>query len=440
MPAVTVDSGAPTEREAWALLLSVERLGPAAFGGLLASYGSGLDILAAATRRGAPAAFSAIVAAAQGRRSADGEIGRRIAALAADPGPRLEVLRRAGLTIVTLDDEIYPQRLRAIDLPPPVLLVDGDIAALSMRRAVAIVGTRRPTERGRLVAARIAAAVARAGALVVSGLAVGIDGAAHAAVAADTRPSVGVLGSGHRRLYPRAHARLAADIVRTGGAVVSELFPDASPTPGTFPQRNRLISGLADSTIVVEAGLRSGALITAEWALLQGRDCFVVPGPVDEPSSAGCLAFYREYRDVVGMVTGIPELLVDLGLDRDETPTVAGRGRSGAQQPSVAAILIELGATARQVGEALVAGHGSIDELVRATGHEPATVLGAITLLEMRGLASSAYGRYRAAGRLASAVPAAVTDGRRRRRPSRRVPTAASPRARPGLPGPSSPC
>ena len=430
----------PTEREAWALLLSVERLGPAAFGGLLASYGSGIGILAAATRRGAPAAFSAIVAAAQGRRQADPEIGRRIAALAADPGSRLAVLRQAALTIVTLDDEAYPQRLRAIELPPPVLLVDGDVAALSMRSAVAIVGTRRPTERGRLVAARIAAAVARSGGLVVSGLAVGIDGAAHAAVAAEVRPTVAVLGSGHGRLYPRAHARLAANVVRTGGAVVSELFPDASPTPGTFPQRNRLISGLADATIVVEAGMRSGALITAEWALQQGRDCFVVPGPLDEPRSAGCLAFYREYRDVVGIVTGIPELLVDLGLDGvGRRPPGAGTGSDGAQ-PSVAALLIELGPTARQVAEALVAGHGTIDELVHATGHEPATVLGAITLLEMRGLASSTYGRYRAAGRLAGAAPA---SGRPRRRP-RRAPSGsavdARRRARPSLPGRSGPC
>jgi len=247
--------------------------------------------------------------------------------------------------------------------------------------------------------------------VVVSGLAVGIDGAAHAAVAAESRPSVAVLGSGHERLYPRAHTHLAAEVVATGGVVVSERFPDSGPTRNTFPQRNRLISGLADASIVVEAGIRSGALITAEWALLQGRGCFVVPGAMDDPRSAGCLAFYREFRDVVGLVTGIPELLVDLGFDGPASPgTTTSAERT--PPPSIAALLIELGATAREVAEALVSGHGSIDELCAVTGHEPATVLGAITLLEMRGLATSTYGRYRAAGRLAGMAPT-TRSGRR---------------------------
>ena len=422
----------PSETEAWALILSIERLGPAAFGALLAAYGSGRAILDAAARRGAAAAFSAIVSAAHGRRAPTERTGERLVALAADLGPPLGVLRRSGLRIVTLDDPAYPDRLRAIDLPPPVLLVDGDPAALSAVRTVAIVGTRRPTERGRLVAARIAAAVARAGAVVVSGLAVGIDGAAHAAVVAEHRPTVAILGSGHDRLYPRAHRRLAADVVATGGAVVSEQFPDARPTPGTFPQRNRLISGLADATIVVEAGIRSGALITADWALGQGRECFLVPGPIDEPRSAGCLAFYREFGDVVRLVTGIPELLVDLGLDpasgqaTDVTASSATPGskpsRSGRSgPPSLDALLIELGSTAHEVASALMAGHGTVDELVLVTEHEPATVLGALTLLEMHGLVTSTYGRYRPAGRLAGYRPEALAARRPRYRSAARV-------------------
>jgi len=407
----------PTETEAWALLLSVDRLGPAAFGALLATYGSGRDILAVAARRGAVGSFDAIVAAAQGRVDPNARVGSAIVELAADPGPSLEVLRSSGVRIVTLDDPDYPARLRAIELPPPVLLVDGDVAAWSARRSVAIVGTRRPTERGRLIAARIAGAVAEAGGLVVSGLAVGIDGAAHAAVVAARRPTVAILGSGHRRLYPRAHVRLASEVIATGGVVVSELFPDRRPTKGTFPQRNRLISGLADATIVVEAGHRSGALITADWALVQGRDCYLVPGPVDEPRSAGILDFHREFHDLVRLVTGIPELLVDLGLDPGaDAPGGSNRNRTVAPPPSASAELIELGPTAREVATALIEGNGSIDELAVATGHSPATILGAITLLEMRGLATSTYGRYRAAGRLASAMPATAGDGRRRPR------------------------
>jgi len=430
----------PTETEAWALLLSVDRLGPAGFGALLATYGSGREILAAAGRRRAIGSFDAIVAAAQGRVDPKARVGSAIVELAADPGPSLQILRSSGVRIVTLDDPDYPARLRAIDLPPPVLLVDGDVAAWSARRSVAIVGTRRPTERGRLIAARIAGAVAEAGGVVVSGLAVGIDGAAHAAVVAARRPTVAVLGSGHRRLYPRAHVRLASEVVATGGVVVSEMFPDRRPTKGTFPQRNRLISGLADATIVVEAGHRSGALITADWALLQGRDCYLVPGPVDEPRSAGILDFHREFHDLVRLVTGIPELLVDLGLD----PAAAGvagsstRRQAVARLPSVSAELIELGQTAREIATALIAGNGSIDELAVATGHTPATILGAITLLEMRGLATSTYGRYRAAGRLASALPG---DGRRRVRPRYRSTTRIDAlRAARGLPAQRGPC
>ena len=217
------------------------------------------------------------------------------------------ILRRAralGLQAITLDDPRYPVRLRAIDLPPPVLFIRGELDALEPADAVAIVGTRRPTEAGRRTAARIATAVAELGATIVSGLALGIDGAAHAAAVAADRPTVAVIGGGHARLYPRVHERLAERIVAGGGAIVSEFAPDTEPTRGTFPRRNRLISGLSDSTVVVEAGARSGALTTAAWALEQGRRLFLVPGPIDAPTVAGCLAFLRELAPEARIVAG----------------------------------------------------------------------------------------------------------------------------------------
>ena len=438
-------SAEPSEREAWALLMSVDGLGPAAFGALLAAYRTGRELLAASSRRGAAASFGAIAAAAQGRLAPDPGLGERIVAMVDDAPARLAVLRASGLHVLTLDDPDYPERLRAIDLPPPALLLAGDLAALSAPQAVAIVGTRRPTERGRLIAARIGAAVAKGGAVVVSGLAVGIDGAAHAAVVAEGRPTVAVLGSGHDRLYPAAHRRLAADIIATGGTVISELWPDREPSKNTFPQRNRVISGLADATIVVEAGLRSGALITADWALRQGRECYLVPGPIDEPRSAGCNDWLREFRDAVRLVSDIPHLVEDLGLVEGLPirARAAARPSSHMHRPpaSVAAQLTELGVTARRVAEALIAGHTSIDDLVAITGHEPATVLGAITLLEMRGLATSTYGRYRAAGRLASAIPGTVRP-EAAARPSRTggVGRRNSAASGPGLLGRGTPC
>lgn len=413
----------PDEREAWAVLLSVHGLGPAGFGALLGAYGNGRAILTAAGLRGAAARFARIVADGDGRPPFREPVGEGIVAVASDLDERLTVLRSSGLAIVTLDDPTYPARLRAIELPPPVLLVRGDVAALSADHAVAIVGTRRPSEHGRLVAARIAAALANAGAAVVSGLAVGIDGAAHAAVVAEDSPTVAVLGSGHGRLFPRAHQRLATEIVAAEGAVVSELWPEQPPSAHTFPQRNRVISGLADATIVVEAGLKSGALITAKWALEQGRDLFLVPGPVDEPRSAGCLHWLREFPGEARIVATLPELITDLGLvapDAGDGAAVTGNGLRGKpRRAGLEAVLIELGPTARDVGTALVDGRGSLDEIVAATGHEPATVLGVITLLELRGLATTTYGRYRAAGQLASATARDVALSGRVRLPAR---------------------
>ena len=214
-------------------------------------------------------------------------------------------------------------------------------------------------------------------------------------------------------MYPRAHARLAREIVDAGGAVVSELAPDFEPTKGTFPRRNRVISGLADATVVVEAPARSGALVTASWALEQGRECFLVPGRVDDPASAGCLAFLREFRDGTRIVAGIPQLIEDLGLavrpDAPRATALAG------------ATLTELGGTTGRVGEALVAGHVTVDELVAVTGFPVATVLASLTLLERRGLGGRrlrqvpprGHARARGSGRptLASEVRIGVLRG-----------------------------
>ena len=404
-------AGQATEAEAWALLLTVRGLGPAGLGALLREHGGGRAILAAASRPGAAAGFAATAASADGRTAFTLPVGQAIVALARETAEPLELLRASDVAIVTLDHPSYPRRLRAIDLPPPVLFVRGDLAVLTADRAVAVVGTRRASERGRLAAARLASAISQAGAVVVSGLAVGIDGAAHAAVVADGHPTIAVLGSGHRHLFPRAHAVLAERIVGTGGAVISEFWPDQEASQYTFPRRNRLISGLSFATVVVEAGERSGALITAKLALEQGRDCFFVPGPLFEPRSVGCLRWLREYAGLARIVVGIPELIDDLGLlDQGGASPAAGA------PPSLEATLVELGPTAREVARALIATQGTLDELVATTGHEVATVLGAITLLELRGLVTTTYGRYRAAGRLASAAPGEGARGSRRSR------------------------
>jgi DNA processing protein len=398
-----------SERDAWVLLACAIGVGPVSFARLIGRFGSGLDVLArSALPGGAVALADATRDPDSGVATLSPDAAAAIADLAAVPSEVLARITASGLEVLTLDDPGYPARLRAVELPPPVLFVRGSIDALGPERAVAIVGTRRPTEAGRRTSARIAAAVGALGATVVSGLAVGIDGAAHAAAVAARLPTIAVIGGGHARLYPRAHAGLAERIVAEGGAVVSEFPPDTEPTRGTFPRRNRIISGLADSTVVVEAGARSGALTTAAWALEQGRRLFLVPGPIDSPTVAGCLAFLRELAPEARIVAGIAELLEDLGLV-EAAPVRASRarsaeGRAGARRPRHAgpdAAVAELGATERRIVHAILEGHDRPDELVAATGLPLGAVLGAVTVLELRGLVANAFGRYQAVGALA---------------------------------------
>ena len=389
-----------SERDALIVLSTVEGLGPLTLARLIARIGAARGVLDVAARRGGAAAL--VVAS----RTEDGTVramplvvAQAVADTASTPGRVLARLGRSGLAIVTVEDPEYPPRLRAIELPPHVLFVRGDPDALRSRYAVAIVGTRRPSEAGRLVAARIAGALSAVGAVVVSGLAVGIDGAAHAAVVARGGPTVAVLGGGHERLFPAGHARLADAIVAAGGALVSELPPDSEPVRGTFPRRNRVISGLSQATVVVEAGASSGALITTSWALEQGRECFVVPGSIDSPASAGCLAFLREFAGQARIVAGIPQLVADLEID--DVPVGAGEAVLAAP---IQAVLGALGHGPRSIAAELVNGRTTADELVAATGLPIAGVLAALTLLESRGLVVGVYGRYRPVGQLAVAL------------------------------------
>ncbi|MEX1170121.1 MAG: DNA-processing protein DprA [Chloroflexota bacterium] len=406
------------ERDAWAVLAGVDGLGPVGFNALLRRYRTGVAILEEAASPGGIGRLSAMPQRDDGAGSPDGEVDAwrglsgKVAEAIADAAQRadrtLARLGALGLQVVTTADGGYPSRLALIDMPPHVLYVLGDPRALEVRSAVAVVGTRRATDAGRATAARVAAALTSVGSTVVSGLATGIDGAAHAATLHAGGTTVAVIGSGHAALFPRIHQRLARSIVEAGGAIVSELAPDIRPTHGTFPRRNRVISGLADATVVVEAPARSGALITASWALEQGRDCFLVPGSIDAPASAGCLAFLREFAGTARIVAGIPQLIDDLGL--------AGRLAEPGVRDTAAATLVEVGEAAGRIGREVLRGRATVDELVAVTGWPIASVLTALTMLERHGLVVGIHGRFRASGPLAGTDPNRV-----RRRPSARI-------------------
>lgn len=378
-------SVALTERDAWLALSAVSGVGEATFWSLIGAHGGALQ---------------AMGAVAAGWRPQDDELRitrqTRAAIVAAwqDPGWVGRRVDELGLWTVTPLDPAFPPRLRDIDPPPATIFGWGDISALVAERTVAMVGTRRPTLDGRTLAARIATRLVEADAVIVSGLAIGIDGAAHAATVGAGGRTVAVIGGGHAHPGPRAHRSLLRVIVESGGAVVSELAPDTLPTRGTFPRRNRIISALGDATIVVEAPGRSGALITARHALEQGRSVLAVPGRPGDPSVAGCLALLRDTP--ARPLVGLDEMIVDLGFD-----TASSTARGG--RLSLAAALALLGPAERAVAEHVARGPANTDALVRETGLTPPVVSGAITLLLLRGWIAAIGPAYLPAGPLLAA-------------------------------------
>ncbi|MFQ5657722.1 MAG: DNA-processing protein DprA [Candidatus Methylomirabilales bacterium] len=264
------------EREAWLALNMVRHVGPATFVALLEHFGTARRILKASQR------------ALEGIPGVGPNTAKAIRSFPAEEIVAQERKRVAtrGLRFVTLRDPGYPVPLHEIAQPPPVLYVRGSWEDRD-RRGVAIVGSRNPTPYGRQVADRLAFDLATRGLTIMSGMARGIDSAAHRAALRAGGRTIAVLGSGADVVYPPEHRKLAEAIAERG-ALLSEFPLGTGPLKGNFPQRNRLISGLSLGVVVVEAGVDSGALITANHALEQGKEVFAVPGLVTGRLSRGC--------------------------------------------------------------------------------------------------------------------------------------------------------
>ena len=283
----------------------------------------------------------------------------------------MRAIRRLGL-----GDAAFPPLLAAIHDPPPQLFLrGGGKVELLAGPAVAVVGARSCSAYGRSVARSLGRELAAAGLVVVSGLARGIDGEAHRGALEAGGATVAVLGCGIDRDYPAAHAELARRI-RERGLVVSEYEPGVEPAPWRFPARNRIIAGLCAATVVVEARERSGALITADFALEEGRDVLAVPGEITSALSAGTNALLRLGAAPVTRAEDVLELY---GL----VPEPAQTGPVG---PVAAALL-----------ERLEEGALTADELVRAAGVDPAQASAALLELELAGRVAVADGVYRVA-------------------------------------------
>jgi DNA processing protein len=269
----------------------------------------------------------------------------------------------AGLSLVVRGGAEYPSPLHELHDPPAVLWSRGDTRMLTPP-VVAIVGTRRATSYGLRVAREIGMALARAGACIVSGMALGIDACVHRAALDAGGRTAAVLGTGADVVYPRANTALYREIVERG-LVLSELEPGARSDAGSFPRRNRIIAALAQLTIVVEAPVKSGALITSRVALDLGRDVAAIPGPIDSPQ---CQGSNELLRDGAHVITSVEDALALVGL---QAPVRASPELRSTDETAV--------------WEALDVPAASLDELCARTRLPVSSCLAAVTSLEMRG-------------------------------------------------------
>jgi DNA processing protein len=290
----------------------------------------------------------------------------------------LAQLDRHGATVLLPDDPAFPPLLGEIPEPPALLYVRGDVRLLR-RAAAGIVGSRDHSAYGADAARLLASGVARAGVVVVSGMARGVDAIAHTAALDAGGTSIGVLGNGFGVVYPAAN-RALYDRMAAMGCLVTELPPGERPHAGAFPRRNRLISGLAGVTVVVEAAPGSGALITADCALDQGRSVLAVPGPITSSTSLGC---NRLIQQGAKPALSAGDILEELGLpgmvDAAERPAT---GEAPPERP----LPPDLSDLQRSLWETLRAEPKHVDALVATAGTDTSAVLTALTELEMRGV------------------------------------------------------
>ena len=303
------------ELAAWLRLMLTPGVGTESARKLLAALGLPQEIF-----EHDPAAWQAVVGTRAARalstlpENLNAEVDRLQAWLAED----------ARRHVLTLGDALYPIELLQMADPPLMLYVQGDVQALHHPRRLAMVGSRNPTPQGEANARQFAHALGEAGVCVVSGLALGVDGAAHEGALQAGAPTIAVVGTGLDRVYPKRHLSLAHRI-GAQGAIVSEYPLGTPPLAAHFPQRNRIIAGLSQGTLVVEAAVQSGSLITARLAAEQGREVFAIPGSIHSPQARGCHALIRQGAK---LVESAQDILEDLRI-------VEGRSADGGPDADI---------------------------------------------------------------------------------------------------------
>ena len=298
--------------------------------------------------------------------------------------------QRQGIDIMTMESSDYPDQLRHIQDAPLVLYLKGDRSLLGEQQ-LGIVGSRNASRAGLENARAFAAALGQRGLMVTSGLALGVDGAAHAGALDAGHPTIAVIGNGLDRPYPQRHAALSRRVIEQG-VLVSEYPPGTSARPAHFPKRNRIISGLSRGILVVEANLKSGSLITARLALEQGREVFAIPGSIHNPMARGCHQLIRQGAALVETVDDIcEELNTWWSSDFDTSPHTRETAESSADTPAKTA-----GLDSREIAvlDALGYDPRSTDDLCSTTGLPAEELMQSLLLLELQGLVDSAPGGF----------------------------------------------
>ena len=293
----------------------------------------------------------------------------------------LERIREFGAEVITAESPTYPRQLREIHAPPIVLYVWGELNERD-QHAIGVIGSRRTTHYGSESAKKLSYQLAYAGLTVVSGLARGIDTSAHQGALAAKGRTIAVIGSGLRKLYPPENAGLAEKIASGNGAVVSEFSMDVEPDRQTFPMRNRIIAGWSHGILVVEAGLNSGALITASQALEQGRTVYAVPGHINAPTAHGSNRLIQQGAKLVMEAGDILDDLEVLLPEAKPSPQAAARP------------LPTLTDDERRVYDAINATETSIDDIATKSDLPSGSVSSTLLRLELKRLVKQLPGKY----------------------------------------------
>lgn len=353
----------PAELEARLRLHRLPALGPQRFHLLLQAFGSASAALSAPASAWSSLGLPGVCS--QARRSLEVRDGAAAA---------LAWLERRDQHLLMWDDPAYPALLAEVDAAPPLLFVAGNPALLE-KPQLAIVGSRRASRPSLDTAAAFSRYLAQGGFVITSGLALGVDGAAHQAALDAGGQTIAVLGTGLQKLYPQRHRLLAAAIIEQGSALVSEFPLDAGPVAGNFPRRNRIISGLSLGVLVVEASLASGSLITARLAAEQGREVYAIPGSIHHPGSKGC---HQLIRDGALLVESVEQII----------ETLQGWQRLPPAQDA------EVGVSRHVLEDLLLAAPHTSEALANSSGWPLPKVLAALTELEVAGRVCNEAGRW----------------------------------------------